>query len=137
MNAEATPISITKQDQERLEGLLNSKEVKSLPGLDALRDELDRASVVAADAISADIVTMNSTVSFIDEDTSMESQLSLVYPHSAGRAGTVSILAPVGSALLGLTVGQSIAWQTPGGKTLQLKVTAVTNQPEAQKQFHR
>ncbi len=137
MNAEATPISITEQDQERLEGLLRSKEVKSLPGLDALRDELDRANVVAANAIPADVVTMNSTVRFIDENTSMESELSLVYPHSAGRAGTVSVLAPVGSALLGLSVGQSIAWQTPGGKTLQLKVIAVTNQPEAQKQFHR
>ncbi len=137
MNVEATPISITQQDVERLEGLLNSKAVKTLPGLDALRDELDRANVVAADTIAADVVTMNSTVRFVDEDTSMESELTLVYPHSAGRAGTVSILAPVGSALLGLSVGQSIAWQTPGGKSLQLKVIAVTNQPEAQKQFHR
>lgn len=134
---DAPPISITEQDQERLEGLLKSKEVKKLPGLDALREELDRANVVAADTIAADVVTMNSTVRFIDEDSSMESELTLVYPHSAGRAGAVSILAPVGSALLGLSVGQSIAWQTPGGKTLQLKVIAVTGQPEAEKQFHR
>ena len=134
---DAPPIKITEQDQERLEGLLKTKEVKKLPGLDALREEIDRANVVAADTIAADVVTMNSTVRFVDEDTSMESELSLVYPHSAGRAGTVSILAPVGSALLGLSVGQSIAWQTHGGKTLQLKVIAVTSQPEAQKQFHR
>ena len=62
---DAPPISITEQDQERLEGLLKTKEVKKLPGLDALREELDRANVVAADTIAADVVTMNSTVRFL------------------------------------------------------------------------
>lgn len=129
-------INITELDHERLETLLSAKELSNSPGLEALREELERANIVEATEISADIVTMNSTIRFVNDATSAESELTLVYPHSAGQPGTVSILAPVGSALLGLAVGQSIAWQTPGGKTLQLRVIEVINQPESQGNFH-
>ena len=80
---------------------------------------------------------MNSTIRFMDETSKAESELTLVYPVAAGAAGTVSVLAPVGSALLGLSVGQTIAWPMPGGRTAQLRVLEVLRQPEAMGEFHR
>lgn len=124
-------ISVTRHDFKCLERLLESDRVKALPGARALRDELDRANEVAAEDIAPDVVTMNSTVHFVDEKSDVEHELTLVYPHQAGKAGTVSIFAPVGSALLGLSVGQSIEWQVPDGRNLTLRVVGVTNQPEA------
>jgi regulator of nucleoside diphosphate kinase len=75
---------------------------------------------------------MNSTVRFVDEGEYKAYELRLVYPNQAGQPGTVSILAPVGSALLGLSVGQTIRWQVPGGRDLQLRVVSVVSQPESE-----
>lgn len=111
--------------------------VRSLPGCGMLREELIRANVVESEEIGADIVTMNSTVRFVDEQSDKQYELTLVYPDQAGNPGTVSIFAPVGSALLGLSVGQTIEWQVPGGRQLRLRVDSVIDQPEAQRQFHR
>ncbi len=129
--ATKAPIALTRHDLKCLERLLESERIKALPGAEALRDELDRASAVAPENIAPDVVTMNSTVRFVDEKANVEHELTLVYPHQAGKAGTVSIFAPVGSALLGLAVGQSIEWQVPDGRELTLRVVAVSNQPEA------
>ena len=124
-------ITVTERDYDRIDALLH-KAGSSVPGLDELRRELERATIVEADAIGDDVVTMNSTVTFENIDTGKEFVLNLVYPQDIdGSAGKVSILAPVGSALLGLSVGQSIEWQAPGGKILPLRVLAVGNQPEA------
>ena len=79
---------------------------------------------------------MNSTVRFIDEASEREFVLTLVYPEQAGRPGTISILAPVGIALLGLKVGQSINWQGPQGRPLKLKIMDIVYQPEASGDFH-
>jgi regulator of nucleoside diphosphate kinase len=74
---------------------------------------------------------MNSTVQFVIESTNKEFELTLVYPQNMNADGkTISILAPVGSALLGLSIGDSIEWPKPGGGTLNVKITAVTYQPE-------
>jgi regulator of nucleoside diphosphate kinase len=80
---------------------------------------------------------MNSTVLCRDELTMSEYELTLVYPDAVNQSDRVSILAPVGSALLGLSVGQKISWQVPGGRILQLHVLEVRYQPEAQGEFHR
>jgi regulator of nucleoside diphosphate kinase len=131
------PITITRLDLERLERHLDSDAVRALPGSILLREELARANVVEPEEISHDIVTMNSTARFLDEQANKAYELTLVYPNQAGAPGTVSVFAPVGSALLGLSVGQSINWQGPGGRQLRLRVVAVLNQPEAQQQYHR
>lgn len=131
------PITITRRDYERLERLLETESVRALPGNSMLREELNRATVVEPEEIGANFVTMNSTVRFVDEKLNTAYELTLVYPDQAGTPGSVSIFAPVGSALLGLEVGQTITWQVPGGRHLDLRVVSVLNQPESQKQYHR
>lgn len=130
-----TPITIVQSDFQTLERLLDTSSHRSLPGIGMLRDELNRANIVGSDEISPDCVTMNSTVEFVDDEAGKTHQMTLVYPDQAGTPGTVSVLAPVGSALLGLCVGQSIRWQVPGGRQLQLRVVAVIRQPEAERRL--
>lgn len=120
---------------QRLERLLDSLEEYG-PGAEALEAELSRAQVVGHDEIAAGVVTMNSRVHCREESSGKDYHLTLVYPQDAGKAeGTVSILAPVGSALLGLSVGQQIDWPGPAGKPLKLTLLAVEYQPEAAGDF--
>jgi regulator of nucleoside diphosphate kinase len=129
MNAQP-PIIITRVDLQRLERLLDSLEEYG-PGAEALEQELARAQVVGHDEVPAGVVTMNSRVHCREEASGKDYHLTLVYPQDAGGEGHVSILAPVGSALLGLSVGQHIDWPAPGGKQLKLTLLAVEYQPEA------
>ena len=131
------PITMSSLDHQRLERLLESEAVQRLPGIDALMAEIDRANVVRPQEMPPDVVTMNSTIRFRDDSNGQEFELTLVYPADAGQPDTISVLAPVGSALLGLSVGQSIAWQVPGGRELDLRVLAVVRQPEAMGEYHR
>jgi regulator of nucleoside diphosphate kinase len=112
-----TTITITRLDLQRLERLLDSLDEFG-PGAQALQAELDRAEVVGHDEVPAGVVTMNSRVHCREESSGKDYHLTLVYPQDAGGEGKVSILAPVGSALLGLSVGQHIDWPAPGGKQL-------------------
>lgn len=125
------PITVTSQDLEKIDALLDSGSYRHVPGLDLLRIELNRANVIEPHEVPPGLVTMNSTVRFRDESTMSEYELTLVYPNTHDRPNPVSILAPVGSALLGMSVGQKISWQVPGGRTLQLHVLEVRYQPEA------
>ena len=85
-----------------------------------------------------DAITMNSTARFRDESSGEERELTLVYPRDAdGSPDKVSILAPVGSALLGLRAGQTIDWPLPGGRSTRLQVLEIRYQPEAAGEFHR
>ena len=131
------PIIMSSLDQARLERLLESDAYRQLPGIDALRSEMDRATVVKPVEVPADVVTMNSTIRFVDDANGAEFEFTLVYPADAGKPDTISVLAPVGSALLGLSVGQSIAWQVPGGRELDLRVLEVVRQPEAMGEYHK
>lgn len=125
-------IIVTRNDLERLEELLSSAAAKGLPGVDSLWQELERAEVVSAKDVPPGVVTMNSTVQFVEEGTGKTHEMTLVYPHEIdGTPGKVSILAPVGSALLGLSEGQTIEWSRPGGGTIKLRVVRVLYQPEA------
>jgi regulator of nucleoside diphosphate kinase len=124
-------IILTRLDVQRLERLIDSQDENS-PGVKALQAELDRAEqVVGHDEVPAGLVTMNSRVHCREESSGKDYHLKLVYPQDAGVEGTVSVLAPIGSALLGLQVGQHIDWPAPGGKTLKLTLLAVEYQPEA------
>ena len=85
---------------------------------------------------------MNSTARFkvvgAGGDTGEERELTLVYPRDAdGQPDKVSILAPVGSALLGLRIGDTIEWPVPGGRTIRLQVLSIRFQPEAAGELHR
>lgn len=128
---DAPSIILTRLDVQRLEQLIHDMDATT-PGLEALQAELDRADqVVGHEEVPAGVVTMNSKVHCREEVSGKDYHLKLVYPNDAGAEGTVSILAPVGSALLGLQVGQHIDWPAPGGKTLKLTLLAVEYQPEA------
>ena len=130
------PITLSSFDMERIEQLLESQTYRNVPAVELLNETLRRAQVVSPEDIPADVVTMNSAVRFVDDKTQTEHVLTLVYPHQAKTLDAVSILAPVGGALLGLSVGQSIAWQGPIGRECQLRVLEVTYQPEANGEFH-
>lgn len=124
-------ITVTENDYDRIDSLLAKTDDRA-PGIAELQAELARADVVTSDQMPADVVTMNSTVHFENVDSGKRFELSLVYPHEIdGSAGKVSILAPAGSALLGLAAGNTINWQGPGGTPLTLRVLEVRNQPEA------
>ena len=126
----APSIILTRLDVQRLERLIDSLD-ESTPGITALQAELDRAeSIVGHEEVPAGVVTMNSRVHCREQGSGKDYHLTLVYPKDANAdEGKVSILAPVGSALLGLKVGQHIDWPAPGGKTLKLTLLAVESQP--------
>ena len=81
---------------------------------------------------------MHSQVLLQDTQTSQRHTLTLCYPTDAEPAmGFVSVLSPVGSALLGLRIGDSIQWPIPGGRTISLRVLSIQYQPEAAGDFTR
>jgi regulator of nucleoside diphosphate kinase len=131
------PIIVSSLDLQRLERLLAREMTGYLPEAEALQGELDRATVVEPMEIPPQVVTMNSIVRFRDEMTGEDHELTLVYPESRNQPATVSVLAPIGSALLGLSVGQSIDWQIPSGRATRLRVLEIVRQPEAMGEYHR
>lgn len=125
------PIVITHVDNTRLRRLLNAPGVRNTDAADALEEELDRAEVVEPTALPTNIVSMNSTVHLLEIRSGREFELTLVYPQDAGEEGRVSVLAPMGSALLGLSVGSEIEWPLPNGRTAKIRVLGLRHQPEA------
>ena len=124
-------IVLSSLDSERLYSLIDSLPKNSVPGIEELEEELGRAKVVQPEEIPASIVTMTSAVRFFVESTKKEFELTLVYPKNVDSNGkTISILAPVGSALLGLSIGDQIEWPRPGGGFLKVKIKEITYQPE-------
>ncbi len=120
------PIVISRRDAARLEAVIDSPRWQNDATAEALLGELTRAEVVDDADMPADVVGMHSRVECIDDNSGEAHTLTLVYPHEADAgAGRISIMAPVGSALLGLSVGQSIDWTTPQGRPLKLRVTGV------------
>lgn len=131
-------IIISSLDAIRLEKLMDSLPDSAFPGKVDLEAELARAEVVDPKDIPSTVVTMNSTVKFKIESTSKDFYLTLVYPEDVdAKSGTISILAPVGSALLGLSHGDQIEWPKPGGGVLQVRVEEVTYQPERSGEYLR
>lgn len=130
-------IKISSLDAMRLEKMITSLNDDQFPNKDDLQSELDRAEIVAPESMPPDIVTMNSTVRFRVESSDKEFSLTLVYPRDAdGSDGKISILAPVGSALIGLKEGEQISWSKPGGGLLSVRIIKVMYQPERSGNFH-
>jgi len=124
-------IVISSRDAQKLDRLLASLADQEFPGRDDLEAELVRAQIVDPQQIPPGVVTMNSTVRFKIESSSKEFVLTLVYPDEVNADGsTISILAPVGSALLGLSPGDQIEWPKPGGGVLRVLVEEIITQPE-------
>lgn len=127
-------IHITELDRQRLIDLIvaaRSGEYRGSIYLEKLRGELDRAQIVLPQEIPSDVITMNSKVVLLDMDSGEKETYTLVYPEHANPAeGKISILAPVGTAMLGYRVGDVFEWEVPAGKR-RLKIEKILYQPEA------
>lgn len=131
-------IIVSSLDVERLEILLDSLAASESTTKTALLGEFSRAEVVEPGDVPPSVVTMNSTVRFAMTDTNEEFRMTLTYPKDAQPGShSISILSPVGSALLGLSAGERITWPKPGGGTFELQVLEVLYQPEREGQLHR
>jgi regulator of nucleoside diphosphate kinase len=127
--ADLPQIYLTQNDMDRLLKLVDAHPRKRF---EKLENELVRANVVPREKIPEGVVTMNSRVIFENETTGERREITLVYPGSADiDAGRISVLVPVGTALLGLHVGQSIDWELPGGEKQRYRIVGVPFQPEA------
>jgi regulator of nucleoside diphosphate kinase len=120
------PIVLSADDYERLSGLAYVA-MNRMPSLAAaLTEELERARVLPKGSQPQHIVCMNSEVEFRNESSGRIQKVTLVYPGEADISeGKVSVLTPVGTALIGLRAGQSITWETPTGEVRQLTVLEV------------
>jgi regulator of nucleoside diphosphate kinase len=118
-------IVVGRTEHHRLLDLATAIADRAPEVADELMAEMERARVVADDAIPPDVVRMGSTVEFT-ADTAPRRRVTLVYPANADiSAGKVSVLTPIGAALIGLSAGQSIEWTTRDGRKQRLTVHAV------------
>lgn len=119
-------IHVSERDIDRLRTLVEQYAAgRDATAAEQLEAELERAVILPVDAVPRDLVTMQSRVHFQDE-TGKRRDLRLVYPWEADPSkGRVSVLAPVGAALLGLSVGQTIDWPLPSGRTAKLTIVDV------------
>ncbi|MCZ2127291.1 MAG: nucleoside diphosphate kinase regulator [Anaerolineales bacterium] len=128
------PIYITEFDLNRLNNLIQDAHATDYHKSDYLKKleaELKRAKIVSSSDIPNNVVTMNSTVRLEDEETNEEETYTLVFPENADLSqGKVSILAPIGTAMLGYQVGDIFEWAVPMG-TRKLKIVEIIYQPEA------
>lgn len=131
-------IVISTLDADRLEALLDTLSDGAFPGKAELDAELARAEVVEPQDVPSTVVSMNSTVRFRVESSQEAFNLTLVYPKDMDSSGSkLSILAPVGSALLGLSEGDQIEWPKPGGGVLRVRIEEIVYQPERSGEYHR
>ena len=127
-------IFITQHDRERLTFMLDEAlagKHRDAAFLKELARELAIAETVDSKAVPANVVTMNSRVVVKDVESGEKSEYSLVFPEQADIAqGRLSVVSPIGTAILGYAKGDTIIWQTPGGPR-QIKIADITYQPEA------
>lgn len=126
-------IYITEEDAKKLRRLIAGRRggrSSDLEYLDMLEQELDRAEIVEEEAIPRDVVTMNSEVRLKDLDSGETRVYRLIFPTQTRTENSVSVLAPIGTAMLGYGVGDVIEWRVPKG-IRRLKVLEVLSQPEA------
>ena len=133
-------IRITEFDLERLKKLLNEAkytEYRKSQYLEKLQMELSRAEIVSPQNVPGGVITMNSTVCLLDLDTGEEEIYTLVFPEDAELGqGKISILAPIGTAMLGYEVGDVFEWEVRAGKR-RLRVEKILYQPEASGDYDR
>ena len=131
-------LHITDSDMRRLRKLLEGSHnwnQKDREYLEDLEDELDRAVIVSSRKVPPDIVTMNTQMRVKDLDSGKEMTIQLVFPSEADyERGKISIMAPIGTALIGYGVGDTVEWRVPAG-IRRLKIQEVLYQPEAAGQY--
>jgi len=129
-----TTIYITELDYNRLSGLIDRARERNGDDkeyLNKLETELDRAEIIDPKAIPADVVTMRSKVRLKDLVSGESNTYSLVFPTEANFAeGKISVLAPIGTAILGYRQGDTVEWPVPSGLR-KLKIEEILYQPEA------
>jgi regulator of nucleoside diphosphate kinase len=127
--ASAQPtIVLSADDFQRLSSLAHAARNNTPHLADELADEIERAHVLANGEQTQEIVCMNSEVEFRDDTTGKVQRVELVYPEEADISQRkVSVLTPVGTALIGVRKGHSITWETPNGEVRQLTVLSVKN----------
>jgi len=133
----SNPRTMTEFDLRRLNALFQRfrEQVRMPATLTALEREVAQAVAVKAENIPATVVTMNSEVEIVDLVTQQRRFITVVFPSmAAAEDGRISVLAPLGTALLGNREGASVAWDTPRGPR-QLQVERVVFQPEAAGRF--
>ena len=108
------PIVLTSIDCNRISDLISTPSEIEPAIARFLREEIDRATIVCGDVATASFVTMGSEVKFIDHDSVSIRRIKLVYPNDANSSSCISVLTPIGSALIGLGPGQSISWSEHG-----------------------
>jgi regulator of nucleoside diphosphate kinase len=127
-------IFVTTKDSGKLRELIRKayhSEYRASDYLKKLAEEIEKASVVEPDQIPSDVITLNSTARLVDQNTDEEMLYTLVFPEDADVAtGKISILAPIGTAMLGYKTGDTFEWDTPGGKRI-IRVKEILYQPEA------
>lgn len=127
-------IVVTRDDMARLRELVRQGRKASRRDQDHLAEldrELDRAEIIGAEELSPDVVTMHSMVRVLDLDNGASTVYTLVFPVDADiEKKRISVLAPIGTALIGYRAGDSVQWKTPGG-TKHLQIEEVLFQPEA------
>ncbi len=117
-------IVVSSADYERLHALLAG--MPDTQAVDRLIDELERAKVVSEGDLPQDVVKMHSHVTFTVLSTEKTFTYQLVYPHEAVSERTLSVLTPVGSALIGLSVGQEISWPLDGNRSTRVRIDTVS-----------
>jgi regulator of nucleoside diphosphate kinase len=137
---EDRPIVVTRSDRERLNLLVETSRGRRRweeLHIRALAEELEGAEVVEPERVPADVVTMHSRVRVRDMVSGEEMTYELCYPTEASvEGGRLSVLAPIGTALLGYRAGDVVRWPVPGGVRV-LKIDALLHQPEAAARPHR
>ena len=127
-------IFVTTNDAAKLRELIRKSFHSDYRGseyLTKLAEEIEKASVVEADQVPSDVITLNSTARLVDQNTDEEMRYTLVFPEDADVSkGKISVLAPIGTAMLGYKTGDTFAWDTPGGKRI-IRVKEILYQPEA------
>jgi regulator of nucleoside diphosphate kinase len=127
------PIQITVGHMDRLRAVVerHAGGVQDAAA-EMLEAELDRAQVVPENDAPREVVGMHARVLYEDVDTGERREVVLVYPEEADvRRSWISVLAPIGTALLGLSTGQPISWPVPGGRTRTIRVVSVVYPPDA------
>ena len=120
-------ITLRQSDHEALSRLAQSIAERNQPVFDALQAELERARVVPDARLAEDVVRMGSTLRY-STDTGEARTVTLVFPGEADiSAGKISVLTPIGAALIGLSQGQSIDWETRDGRVGHLTVETVAS----------
>jgi len=119
-------ITLSAEDFGRLSALVESAMTSAPELAEVLAGEISRAHVLAAGTCPQDVVSMNSEVEFRDDGTGRVQSMTLVFPNEADVSkNKLSVLTPVGAALIGVRAGESITWETPSGQIRKLTVLSV------------